>query len=224
LGERRSIALGATPPEGQFDALRREITELRASRERLAMSNDAERRSLERALHDGVQQLLVGLAANLEIAAGSIDADPAAAKRLLEETGRDAQLALDETRRLAHMIYPPLLEAGGLGVALRSAAASANVPVRIDVATDATYPPEIAGAVYFCCLALLEGVEAGTPVAIRVSDEAGTLTFAIEAEGDVDADRLPIRDRVEALGGRLTIEGSGDHTRAVGSLPLPGGG
>jgi signal transduction histidine kinase len=224
LGERRSITLGATPPEGQFDALRRDNTELRASRERLAMSNDAERRSLERALHDGVQQLLVGLAANLEIAAGSIDADPAAAKRLLEETGRDAQLALDETRRLAHMIYPPLLEAGGLGVALRSAAASANVPVRIDVATDATYPPEIAGAVYFCCLALLEGVEAGTPVAIRVSDEAGTLTFAIEAEGDVDADRLPIRDRVEALGGRLTIEGSGDQTRAVGSLPLPGGG
>ena len=57
--------MGATPPEGQFDALRREIAELRASRERLAMANDAERRSLERALHDGVQQLLVGLAATL---------------------------------------------------------------------------------------------------------------------------------------------------------------
>jgi signal transduction histidine kinase len=207
-----------------LDALRREITELRASRERLAMSNDAERRSLERALHDGVQQLLVGLAANLEIAAGSIDADPAAAKRLLEETGRDAQLALDETRRLAHMIYPPLLEAGGLGVALRSAAASADVPVRIDVTPGAAYPAEIAGAVYFCCLVLLEGVDAGTPVAIRVGDGAGTLTFEIEAEGDVDVERLPIRDRIEALGGRLTIEGSGDQTRAVGSLPLPRGG
>jgi signal transduction histidine kinase len=204
--------------------LRREIAELRASRERLALANDAERRSLERALHDGVQQLLVGLAATLEIAARSIDADPEAAKQLLAETGRDAQEALEETRILAQRIYPPLLEAGGLGVALRSAAASAGVPVRIDVAPDTAYPPEIAGAVYFCCLVLLEGVEAGTPVAIRVSDEAGTLTFAIEAEGDVDADRLPIRDRVEALGGRLTIEGAGDQTRAVGSLPLPRGG
>ena len=216
--------LGATPPDGQFDVLRHEIAELRASRERLALANDAERRSLERALHDGVQQLLVGLAANLEIMAGSIDADPAAAKQLLAETGRDARQALEETRRLANMIYPPLLETGGLGVALRSAAASAHVQVRIDVRPGAAYPAEIAGAVYFCCLVLLEGVESGTPVAIRVGDEDGTLTFEIEAEGDVDADRLPIRDRVEALGGRLTVEGSGDRTRAVGSLPLPGGG
>jgi len=221
---RRSIALGGTRPDGQFDALRREIAELRASRERLAMANDAERRSLERDLHDGVQQLLVGLAANLEIAARSIDADPAAARQLLAETGRDAHQALEETRRLAHRIYPPLLETGGLGVALRSAAASADVPVRIDVTPGAAYPAEIAGAVYFFCLVLLEAVEAGTPVAIWVSDEAGTLTFGIEAEGDVDAERLPIRDRVEALGGRLTIERSGDQTRAVGSLPLPGGG
>lgn len=204
--------------------MRREIAELRASRERLALANDLERRSLERALHDGVQQLLVGLTANLEIAARSIDADPAAAKQLIAETGRDTQQALEETRRLAHRLYPPLLEAGGLGVALRSAAASANVPVRIDVAPGAAYPPEIAGAVYFCCLVFLEGVEAGTPVSVRVGDEAGTLTFEIVTEGGVDAERLPIRDRVEALGGRLTIEGSSDQTRALGSLPLPRGG
>jgi signal transduction histidine kinase len=204
--------------------LRREIEELRASRERLALANDADRRSLERALHDGVQQLLVGFAANLEIAARSIDADPAVAKQLLAETRRGASQALEESRRLADRIYPPLLEAGGLGVALRAAAASADVPIRIDVAPNAAFPPEIAGAVYFCCLVFLEGVEAGTPVKVRVGDEAGTLTFEIVAEGDVDAERLPIRDRVEAFGGRLTIEGSDDQTRAVGSLPLPGGG
>jgi signal transduction histidine kinase len=204
--------------------LRREIEELRASRERLALANDADRRSLERALHDGVQQLLVGFAANLEIAARSIDADPAVAKQLLAETRRGASQALEESRRLADRIYPPLLEAGGLGVALRAAAASADVPIRIDVAPNAAFPPEIAGAVYFCCLVFLEGVDGGTPVAIRVGDEAETLTFGIVADGDVDADRLPIRDRIEALGGRLTIDGSGDQTRADGSLPLPGGG
>lgn len=188
------------------------------------MTNDAERRSLERALHDGVQQRLVGLAANLEIAAASIDADPVAAKRLLAETGRDARNALEETRRLAHRIYPPLLEVGGLRVALRSAAASADVPVRINVVPGAAFPPEIAGAVYFCCLVFIESVAAGTPVAISISLEAGTLTFEIEADGDVHAERLPLRDRVEALGGRLTIDGSGSQTRAVGSLPLRGGG
>jgi hypothetical protein len=109
-------------------------------------------------------------------------------------------------------------------VALRSAAADANVPLRIDVAPGASYPPEIAGAVYFCCLVLLEDVQDGTPVAIRVAHEARTLTFGIVVEGKVDAERLPIRDRVEALGGRLTIEGSADQTRVDGSLPLRGGG
>ena len=188
------------------------------------MANDAERRSLERALHDGVQQRLVGLAANLELATRSLDADPAGAKRLLAETGRDARQALEETRRLAHAIYPPLLEAGGLGIALRSAATDANVPVRIDVAPGAAYPPAIAGAVYFSCLAVFERVQAGTPVTIRVGDEAGALTFGIATDGKLDAERLPIRDRVEALGGRLTVEGSAEQTRVDGSVPLPGGG
>jgi signal transduction histidine kinase len=204
--------------------LRREVTELRASRERLALSNDAARRSFERALHDGVQQRLVGLDTGIALVAEAVDVDPAEAERLIEELRRDVREALEETRRLAQRIYPPLLDAGGLGVALRTAAAGADVPVRIDVVASALYPPGIAGAVYFCCLDVLEAVEAGTPVAISVSDEAGTLTFDIAATGYVDAERLPLRDRVEALGGRLTIEGSGDETRAVGSLPLPGGG
>jgi signal transduction histidine kinase len=204
--------------------LRREVTELRASRERLALSNDADRRSFERALHDGVQQRLVGLEMGIALVARAIEVDAGEAERLIEELGRDVREALEETRRLAERIYPPLLDAGGLGVALRSAAAGADVPVRIDVVASAPYPPRIAGAVYFCCLDVLEAVAAGTPVAISVSDEAGSVTLDIAATGYVDVDRLPLRDRVEALGGRLTIEGSGEDTRAIGSLPLPGGG
>ncbi len=71
------IALG-TDVERELDGLRQEVAELRASRRRLALANDADRRRIERALHDGVQQELVGLAAHLEFAAGSMDADPAA--------------------------------------------------------------------------------------------------------------------------------------------------
>ncbi len=67
----------------ELDALRLEIAELRASRTRLALATDAERRAIERALHEGVQQLLVALAANVQLAAASVDTDPAATRKLL---------------------------------------------------------------------------------------------------------------------------------------------
>lgn len=207
---------------GDLDALRLEVAELRASRKRLAVTSDAERRGIERALHEGVQQLLVVLAANLELAARSIDGDPAATKNLLVEMGDDARQALEETRELSHRIYPPLLEAGGLVAALRSTAASADVRTRIDVAAGTTCPPEIAGAVYFCCLEVLERAAAGTPVSIWVRNEKGAVAFEVVAECDVDAERLPLRDRVEALGGRVTIRPrSGRQISVAGSLPLP---
>jgi signal transduction histidine kinase len=206
----------------ELDRLRIEIAGLRASRKRLALADDADRRRIERDLHEGVQQHLVALAANLQLAAGLLDADPTAAKTLLEEMGRDVQLALDETGKLAHRIYPPLLEAGGLAAALRSAAVSANAPTRIDVEAGVAYPPEVAGAVYFCCLELLERAAAGAKVAVTVRDEGGTLVFEVVADcANSDAELLRLRDRVEALGGRLTIRSeSGRRTRVVGSLPL----
>lgn len=205
---------------GELDALRLEVAELRASRTRLAITTDAERRSIERDLHEGVQQLLVALAANLELAAGSIDRDLVATKNLLAEMRDDVRQALEQTRELAHRIYPPLL-AGGLVAALRSAAASADVPTRIDVAPGTTWPPEIAGAVYFCCLEVLERAAAGAPVTISVRGEEGAVAFDIVAECDVDVERSPLRDRVEALGGRVTIRPrSGRQISVAGSLPL----
>lgn len=217
MGDRR------TDVPRDLDGLRGEVAELHASRKRLALAADAERRRIERALHEGVQQQLVGLAADLELAAGAVDVDPAAAKRLLVEMGRDVRSALEETTKLAERIYPPLLEAGGLVAALRSAAMDADVPTRIRVPAAMSRPPEIAGAVYFCFLDVLERAAPGTPVAITVRDEEGTVVFEIVAGGDVDVERLPLRDRVEALGGRLTItSGADQRTRVTGSLPIPG--
>ena len=203
--------------------LRLEVAELRASRRRLAITADAERRSIERELHEGVQQLLVALAANVELAAASIEADPAAAKELLVEIAEDTRLALEETRKLAERIYPPLLEAGGLVAAVRAAAGRADVPATIDLAAGTTCPPEIAGAVYFCSLDLLTRATAGTTVKISVRNEEGGVAFEIVAEVDLDAERLPLRDRIEALGGGLTItEGSGGEVTVAGSVPLSG--
>jgi signal transduction histidine kinase len=207
----------------ELDALRFEIAELRASRRRLATNADTERRDIERALHEGVQQLLVALAANVELVAASIETDPAAARKLLAEIDDIVRQALDDTRKLAHLIYPPLLEAGGLVAALRAAAVSADVKTKIDVASGTTCPPEIAGAIYFCCLAVLEHSRRGTPVAISVRNEEEAVVFEIVADSDVDPERLALRDRAEAFGGRLTItEGSGHEITVAGWLPLLG--
>jgi signal transduction histidine kinase len=207
----------------QLAELRVEVDELRASRRRLAVADDAEHRTIERALHDDVQQQLVGLAAGLELAAGSVDADPAAAKRLIARMGHDLQRALEDSRRLAHRIHPPLLEAGGLVPALRSAAVSAGVATRIDVEAGPGYPPEIASMVYHCCRQVLERAGAGTPVTVTVRNDEQTLAFEVVANCDLDAERLPLRDRVEALGGRLTFSSEPEHrTRLVGSVPLSG--
>jgi signal transduction histidine kinase len=205
-----------------LDRLRDEVAELRASRERFVLSADADRRAVERELHDGVQQHLVALAANVQLAAGLVEADPTAAKELLEQMGRDVQQALDETGKLAHRIYPPLLDAGGLAAAVRSAAVSAGVRTRIGVTAGAAYPPEVAGAVYFCCLEVLQRAGAGASAAVMVRDGEGALAFEVVADCVAsETDLLPLRDRVEALGGRLTIRSaSGRVKRVSGSLPL----
>jgi signal transduction histidine kinase len=187
------------------------------------LSSDAESLGIERALHDGVQQHLVGLAANLELAAGGMDADPAAAKRLLADMGRDARQAIEETRALAERIYPPLLEAGGLPPAVRSAAARVGVPTRISVAGASTLPREIARTIYLCCLDVIEHAAPGNDVVIAIRSEEGRFDFDVVADGDIDGDRQQLLDRVEAMGGRLTIERTtGGRTRLAGSVPVPG--
>ena len=163
----------------------------------------------------------MGLAAILEVAAGSVGSDPAAAKALLDELQSETRRALTEMRELAARIFPPLLEAGGLVAELRAAASRAGVQARIDVDADASPPPEIAGAVYFCALDVFERASADTPVVVRVRDgEEGALAFEIDADGDLGSERRAPHDRVEALGGRVTITAGGDRTTVAGSLPL----
>jgi signal transduction histidine kinase len=215
--EARETGAGA-----EIEALRHEIDRLGASRRRLVLAADADRRAFERALHDGLQQQLVGLAANLELAARAVGSDPAAATPLLEEMRGDLREALAQTRALAHRIAPPLLEAGGLLVALRSAAESLDVPSRIDVAGGATLPPELASAVYSCFVEVLARAAAGATAEILVGEEEANLVFELSVDRVVDRDELRLDDRIEALGGELTVrsEPSG-RTSWSGTLPLP---
>jgi signal transduction histidine kinase len=135
---------------------------------------------------------------------------------------RDVQQALDETAQLAQRIYPPLLEAGGLAAALRSAAVNSGIRLSLEVPVGTTYPREVAGAVYWCCLEALEHAGAGARATVTVREEAGAVAFEVVEDGPVSEAGLErLRDRVEALGGRLTIRSEhGRGTRVSGSLPL----
>lgn len=201
--------------------LQREPAELRESRKRLLLAADDDRRRIERDLHEGVQQHLVALAVNLQLAGRLVNADPAAAKSLLEEMERDLQQALDETARLAQRLYPSR-ETGGLAAVLRSAALSAGIRATVDVEADKSYPPELVATVHQCWLEALEHAGAGTTAGVTVREQDEALAFEVVANGEhSDASLERLRDRVEALGGRLTLRSEpGPRTRVSGQLPL----
>ena len=189
-----------------------EAEELRASRARLVHAADADRRRLERELHDGVQQRLVALAVELQLA------EPAAAS-LLEEMRREVEEAIEDARRLAARLHAPL-ELGGLGVALRAAAASGGTHATVDVAEGPSYPDVVARTVYLCWLEALEAA-AGDEPTIRVQEGQGMVSFELSAGTAARAGLERLRDRVEALGGRLELDASpSGGLRASGSLPL----
>lgn len=206
----------------ELDRLRVEIEKLSAARERLVLAADADRRTIERDLHDGVHQHLVALATTLQLARLATDTDPASVKALLEEMSRDVRQALDETALLAQRIHPSTLELGGLAALLRAAAVNADVAATVDVGDGSSHAPEVAMTVYLCWLAVLASATNETQVTIRVREADDGLTFELvgpSAESEADLGRL--QDRLAALGGRLKIESdAGGGIRLSGSLPL----
>jgi signal transduction histidine kinase len=204
------------------DRLQAELAELGNSRRRVAEAAHADRRAIERALHDGVQQHLVALAVDLRRLAGLVDSDPAAAKALLDEMAANVREALDETTELAQRVYPPLLEGRGLASALRSAAEGAGVSVLVDVPAGAGYPPEFTAAVYWSCVDALSSASRGSQATVSVRDAEGVLTFEVAVTGHHPEERLDrMRDRIEALDGRVSFDlGQDGSSRVHAWLPL----
>jgi signal transduction histidine kinase len=204
------------------------IQELRSSRQRLVAAHDEERRRLERDLHDGAQQELVALKLKLGLAQ-RID-DPAKRNELLGGLMGDADHAIESLRDLARGIYPPVLAQEGLVRALRGQAARAALPVDVIAEGVGRYPQEIEAAVYFCILEAVQNVAKyaeATGVDVTLSSEDGMLRFVVEDDGrGFDPDTVNrgaglqnMEDRVEALGGRLSISSSpGDGTRVAGVI------
>ena len=205
-----------------IDRLQGEASELRRSRKRLVEGADADRRTIEHALHDGVQQYLVALAVDLRRLAGLVGDDPAAAKALLDEMAAYLREALTETTALAQKVYPPMLEGRGFASALRSAAESTGVTVLVDVPADADYRPEISAAVYWSCVEALASASPGSQATVNVHDAESGLAFEVAVSGRHSMARLDrLRDRIEALDGRLSVEEDDLGSRIHGWLPLP---
>lgn len=182
----------------------------------------ADRRAIERAIHDGVQQHLVALAVDLRRLAGLVEGDPAGAKALLDEMAANVREAMAVTSALVESVYPPLLEARGFASALRSAAKRAGLTALVDVQAGARYRPEITAAIYWSCADALSWASRGSQATVTVLDAGGVLTFAVAVDGQPTEERIDrLRDRIEALDGRLTVDGGEDGgSRVHGWLPL----
>jgi signal transduction histidine kinase len=219
--------------EASLDELQLQADELRASRARVVAAADAERRRIERDLHDGAQQHLVALAVNLRLARELAESDPAGARAVLDELAGDVHEALEEIRDLAHGIYPQLLVDRGLSEGLRAAVSRAPVLARLEAGAIGRYPPDVEATVYFCCLEALQNVgkHAGPDAraTLGVWEEQEGLHFEVADDGSGFDPRTEPRgsgltnmsDRLGALGGRLSVVSApGDGTRVAGAVPL----
>jgi signal transduction histidine kinase len=221
-----------TALQSSLDELRRQADELRASRARVVASGDAERRRVERNLHDGAQQHLVALAINLRLAKDVVAEDPEAAIEMLDALGVAVQDTIKELRELAHGIYPPLLVDSGLTEALRAVANRS--PLDVDLSTEGIgrYGRDIEAAIYFCCLEALQNAGKHAPashVTVRIWEELGGLLFEVSDDGPGFDSTLAQRghgyvnmmDRLGAIGGAVRWESqAGEGTTIRGSVPL----
>jgi signal transduction histidine kinase len=203
---------------------------LDASRARIVEAADAERRRLERNLHDGAQQRLVSLALDLGGVEAKLDDDPAAARRLLASAREELALALEELRELARGIHPAVLSDRGLAPALEALAGRVPLAVRLELSVEGRVPERVEAAAYYvvaealtntvrhaeASLAIVRIDRDGDRVRLEVSDDGIGGATASNGTG-----LRGLADRVEALGGRLELDSPpGAGTRVTGEIPL----
>jgi signal transduction histidine kinase len=204
------------------------LAELRASRERIVAAGDAERRRLERNLHDGAQQRLVSVALQLRMIQSRIREDPALAEELVSSAATELSQSLEELRELARGIHPAVLN-HGLRAALKSLASRASVPTTIAFECPERLPEQVELTAYFvACEALANvGKYAGaTETTVRVSRRDGLVVVEIDDDGVGGADESAgtglrgLADRVAALDGTLRIlSPPGGGTLVTAELP-----
>ena len=209
--------------------LRARIEELSASRARLVEAGDAERRRLERDLHDGAQSRLVALAVKLRLARTKAQAQPEVAS-LLDESSSELQASLEELRELARGIHPAVLTDRGLGAALRMLASRAPVPVEVTGEPPEGLSGAASTAIYFVVSEALANVAKyarADHATVSVERVADKLIVEISDDGVGGADMARgsglrgLSDRLSALDGSLEVHSpAGAGTRVRAEMPL----
>ena len=191
---------------------------------------DAERRRIERDLHDGAQQRMVAVGITLGLAEAQFVADPGTAVKLIARARDEARLAVKELRELARGIHPAVLTDRGLGAALEALAARAPVPVDVRRLPEERLNPAVEACAYFVTAEALTNVAKyanATEASVHASVEDGCLRVEVRDDGTGGADPTcgtglrGLRDRVDALGGRLDVDSPmGGGTTITVELPL----
>jgi signal transduction histidine kinase len=209
-----------------------QLAAVRASRARIVAAGDEERKRVERDIHDGAQQRLVGLTITLRLLQSKLGPDASGdAVATLEQARTDAKAALTELRELARGIHPQILTDSGIGPAIEQLANNAPIPVRLTIETDGRYKPSVESAAYFVvseALANMAKYAEASEATIRLAELAGSLRVEVCDDGIGGADPARgsglrgLMDRLAAINATMdVISPKGGGTRLVATIPLP---
>jgi signal transduction histidine kinase len=206
------------------------LEQLAASRARIVEVGDAERRRLERNLHDGAQQRLVSLALDLRMVEATLEKDPPAARRTLTSAQEQLAKGLEELRELARGIHPAVLTERGLGPALQGLFARAPLPVEITELPEERLAGPAEAAAYYVVAEAITNVAKyahASHVTVSISRANGSARIVVADDGIGGADPAlgtglrGLADRVEALDGRLEVDSPAAHgTRISAEIPI----
>lgn len=197
------------------EVLTERVEELTESRSAIMRAMHLERRRIERDLHDGAQQRLVSLAMELGLAREKMGTDLEAARKLLDESHKDAKLVLAELRDLVRGIHPAVLTDRGLDAAISAIAGRSRIPVGVDVRLPDRQPEEVEGTAYFVVVEALTNIakhSEATEANVAIRRDRGWLRITVADNGKGGADPARgtglrgLSDRILALDGRMAIE------------------